>query len=299
MNVTRECDDLDREIDSLQNQGFRLDMIMPADSPREVQLSKNDEIVRLIHNCGPASLAADTAGSNDWITGRAGMMYRDLLPDRLGGKLIASHIRLTEGGTVPDDVHYHKIDFQLIYCLKGRIRVVYEDQGEPFWLEPGDCVLQPPEIRHRVLECVAGSEVLELSSPAEHETWVEHELALPTASCDPDRRFGRQHFVRSVAKNAPWLPSETEGIVERDLGISDATDGLVDVRIRRMKAAANLIEFGPPPGMIGLNFAVGGPEEVGVISDRPNTTLNEVSVDTDIEILRLEFRDTLRIDTER
>src|SRR5206468_11860225 len=38
------------------------------------------------------------AGGSDWITGRAGMEYRDLIPGRLGGKVIASHIRLTTGG---------------------------------------------------------------------------------------------------------------------------------------------------------------------------------------------------------
>ena len=127
------------------------------------------------------------------------MMYRDLLPDRLGGKLIASHIRLTEGGPVPDYVHYHKIEFQMIRCIKGRILLVYEDQGEPFWLEPGDWVIQPPEIRHRVLECEAGSEVIEISMPAEHETWVDHEMTLPTIEYRPDRDFGGQRFVRHVA----------------------------------------------------------------------------------------------------
>ncbi|HEY2846811.1 MAG TPA: cupin domain-containing protein, partial [Pyrinomonadaceae bacterium] len=113
---------------------------------------------------------------------------------------IASHIRLTDGGEVPDYVHYHKIDFQVIYCKKGRIKVVYEDQGEPFWLEAGDLVLQPPEIRHRVLECTAGAEVIEISSPAEHETWVEHELDLPNETVDRERLFGGRRFYRHVCR---------------------------------------------------------------------------------------------------
>ena len=37
-----------------------------------------------------------------WGVGRAGMRYRDLIPDRLGGAFIASHIRILEGGPVPD-----------------------------------------------------------------------------------------------------------------------------------------------------------------------------------------------------
>lgn len=139
---------------------------------------------------------------SEWITGRVGMLYRDLTPDGFKDQVIASHIRLPFDGEVPDHVHYHKVEFQLIYCLKGRIKVVYEDQGEPFWLEPGDLVLQPPEIRHRVLECEANSEVIEVTMPAEHETWVDHEMRLPTSDYRPDRDFSGQRFVRFIAQKA-------------------------------------------------------------------------------------------------
>jgi catechol 2,3-dioxygenase-like lactoylglutathione lyase family enzyme len=81
------------------------------------------------------------AGSAAWGEGRAGMQYRDLIPSRLGGRFVASHIRIPEGGPVPDYVHFHKIRFQMIYCRKGWTRLVYEDQGEPFLLQAGDCVL--------------------------------------------------------------------------------------------------------------------------------------------------------------
>lgn len=208
MAATRECDDLDKEIKSLLNDGYRLDMITPADSPREVQLSKNGKILRLVsmppaagknHPVGETPTPLLRKDGSLWAAGRAGMMYRDLLPDRIGGMMAVSHIRLTEGGQVPDYVHYHKIDFQMIRCIKGRIKVVYEDQGEPFWLEPGDWVIQPPEIRHRVLECDAGSEVIEVSIPAEHETWVDHEMRLPTSRYQPGRDFNGQHFVRFIA----------------------------------------------------------------------------------------------------
>jgi len=54
------------------------------------------------------------ADSEPWIIGRAGMLYRDLIDERLGGSIIASHIRIPDGGPVPDQVHYHTIGFQLI-----------------------------------------------------------------------------------------------------------------------------------------------------------------------------------------
>jgi quercetin dioxygenase-like cupin family protein len=105
-----------------------------------------------------------------WVVGRAGMEYRDLVPGRLGGAMIASHIRIPTGGPVPDMVHYHKVGFQLIFCIRGWVDVVYEDQGGPRRLYPGDCFVQPPEIRHRVLHASDGIEVIEIGVPAEHVT---------------------------------------------------------------------------------------------------------------------------------
>lgn len=200
--------DLDAEIEHYTNAlGYRLDMIFPADNPREALVSKGGESLRLVagakHNAQSQApqvlIDSGPLRGDEWIVGRAGMEYLDLIPARMDGRVIASHIRLTTGGEVPDYVHYHKVDFQMIRCIKGRIKVVYEDQGDPFWLEPGDWVIQPPEIRHRVLECVAGSEVIEISMPAEHETWIEHELTLPTADVRPEREFNDQRFVRYIA----------------------------------------------------------------------------------------------------
>jgi quercetin dioxygenase-like cupin family protein len=110
-----------------------------------------------------------------------------LIPGRLGGRFIASHIRIPGGGEVADYVHFHKIRFQMIYCRRGWVRVVYEDQGPSFVMHEGDCVLQPPEIRHRVLEASPGLEVIEIGASAEHETWRDHVLDLPTPRLRPQR----------------------------------------------------------------------------------------------------------------
>lgn len=177
----------------------------------------------------------------DWGVGRAGMQYRDLIPSRLGGRFIASHIRIPNGGPVPDYVHFHKIRFQMIFCKEGWTRLVYEDQGPEFILEAGDCVLQPPEIRHRVLEASAGLEVIEIGCPAVHETFADQAMELPTGRTIPDRDFGGQRFVRHIAKRAMWAAWPTlpgQGFESRDLGIDDATDGLAGVRVVRATGAA-------------------------------------------------------------
>jgi len=163
--------------------------------------------------------------------GRAGMGYRDLLPDRWGGRFIASHILIADGGEVADYVHFHRIRFQMIFVAAGWVEVVYEDQGEPFRMEAGDCVLQPPEIRHRVLRSSPGLEVIEIGCPAEHDTVAEHTVTLPTSTIDRDRDFGGQQFVRHIAAGAKTVSSVCGGFAERDTGIGAATNGLAGARV--------------------------------------------------------------------
>jgi len=207
-----------------------MDVIYPADAPRVAEISAYGIRIRLENDSGP--------GNNNWGRGRAGMQYRDLIPGRLGGRYIASNIRIQEGGPVPDYVHHHHVEFQMIYCYKGWVKVVYEDQGPPFVLEAGDCVLQPPHIRHRVLECSDSMEVIEVSSPAEHETLVEHDMDLPTSEIDRDRDFAGQRFVRHEQSKADWLPGPYAGFEARDTGIGAATGGLAAVQVIRPSATA-------------------------------------------------------------
>ena len=175
-----------------------------------------------------------------WIIGRAGMLYHDLIPDRLGGSIIASHIRIPEGGPVPDMVHYHSIGFQLIFCYSGWVKLVYEDQGPPFILKAGDCVTQPPQIRHRVLEASTMLEVIEIGVPAEHLTTIDHEMELPTQQYRPEREFQGQKFCHHLSKEAIWTPWKIEGFEHRDTGISEATKGVASVQVvRRLPTAMN------------------------------------------------------------
>lgn len=260
----------------IEELGFRLDGIGPADDPAHARLSghglnlqlersshsapgilriaagntpkprtltaPNGTWIELVAGDPPLSIPPPTPRASirrcerpdaGWTRGRAGMLYRDLIPDRAGGYLIASHIRIPEDGPVPDNVHHHAIGFQFIYGRRGRVRLVYEDQGEPFVLEPGDCVLQPPHIRHRVLEASDGLEVIELASPAAHQTWLDHDMPLPTGRHLPDRDYSGQTFVLHRAKETGWAPRKDTGIEARDIGLGKATGGLVNVHALR------------------------------------------------------------------
>jgi quercetin dioxygenase-like cupin family protein/predicted enzyme related to lactoylglutathione lyase len=168
-----------------------------------------------------------------WVVGRAGMHYRDLVPDRMGGAMIASHIRIPDGGPVPDMVHFHKVGFQLIFCIKGWVDVLYEDQGGLRRIGPGDCFIQPPEIRHRVMVASDGIEVIEIGVPADHVTEIDHDMTLPTPHLHPDRDWQGQRFVHNLAAGAPWVPHRLPGFQSRDTTIAAATGGAAGVRVVR------------------------------------------------------------------
>jgi mannose-6-phosphate isomerase-like protein (cupin superfamily) len=183
------------------------------------------------------------------------MLYRDLIPSRLGGRYIASHIGIREGGPVADWVHFHRIAFQLIVVRCGRVQVVYEDQGEPFVMEAGDMVLQPPGIRHRVLESSLGLEVVEITAPALHETFADHEMALPNGRLKPARDFGGQRFHRHIAKDATW--ATFNGGESQETAILDATGGLGHARTLRPDGSS-AIEVPAHDGELVFGFVLDG-----------------------------------------
>jgi quercetin dioxygenase-like cupin family protein len=203
--VVLGCEQLEPTLAFFAELGFRLQAILPADAPRiAVLVGRGLELELRVGALppgdiahAPPSLVVSRLADARWQTGRAGMRYRDLIPGRLGGRFVASHIHIPQGGPVADYVHFHQVHLQMIYCWRGWARLVYEDQGPPFLLEPGGCVLQPTTIRHQVLESSDNLEVIELASPAEHWTVADPDLSLPTPTLDPERRWAGQRFVHA------------------------------------------------------------------------------------------------------
>jgi len=132
-------------------------------------------------------------------------------------------------------VHYHTVGFQLIFCYKGWVDLVYEDQGKPFRLHAGCCVIQPPEIRHRVLYASDNIEVIEIGVPAEHVTTIDHDMELPNGLTNPDRRFQGQRFVHHKVEEAEWHPFRLYGFEARDTGVAKGTQGVAGVQVARRK----------------------------------------------------------------
>lgn len=207
--------------------GMRIE-IAQLRPPLQIPVTEHAFVVRRLQDQEP------------WVIGRAGMHYRDLIPSRLGGSIIASHIRIPHGGPVPDMVHYHTVGFQLIYCYKGWVDLVYEDQGPEFRLHAGDCVIQPPEIRHRVLYASDNIEVIEIGVPAEHITTIDHQMELPNNTINPNRTFKGQKFVHHKQAEASWFPFRIPGFTHRDTGINAGTNGVANVQVTKC-------ESGNPP----------------------------------------------------
>lgn len=263
------CEDLNVAIEALRRQGFRLDVIYPADDPQAAVLSRAGETVRLATAGAPPLSRGLPAFEPEFVLtragaalaqGRAGMLYRDLIPSRLGGRYVASHITIPEGGPVADWVHYHRIALQMIHVRRGWVRLLYEDQGEPFVMNEGDLVLQPPEIRHRVLESSAGLEVIEISAPALHETFADHDLALPNRE-RPERLFGSQRFLHHVASKTAWAPFN--GAEAQETAISDGTGGLAHARTIRAGNISEII-FQAHDGELVFGFVLDGSARLGV-----------------------------------
>jgi len=260
------ADPLDTTIEFLERLGFRLEEIAPADDPSEAVMTGHGLTLRLDRthrgavelalpagaapgrHVGPGGLVVEVTppgepdvpppapafvhtrlAESPFHPGRAGLLYRDLLPSRLGGRWIASHIRADRGGPVEDRVHHHQVRLQLIYCLSGEAELVYEDQGPAFAFRAGDLVLQPPGLRHRVLSASTGFEVVEVASPARHPTSIDHALILPAPGRAPDRLRSGQRFLHAVADRCPAERLES-GVEARDLGLHGASGGLATAR---------------------------------------------------------------------
>jgi hypothetical protein len=103
---------------------------------------------------------------------RAYAKYRDLgIADATHGLAQAHVIRLI-GPCNPAEVsklHYHDVEFQMVYVLKGWVKTYMEGQGETLMKE-GSAWTQPPRIKHLIMDYSDDVELLEVILPAEFKT---------------------------------------------------------------------------------------------------------------------------------
>jgi cupin domain len=79
--------------------------------------------------------------------------YRDLGIAPATGGMVQAHVIRFIPPFRPEEVstpHYHDVDFQMVYVLKGWIKSEFEGQGAHTFYA-GSCWIQPPKIKHTVL----------------------------------------------------------------------------------------------------------------------------------------------------
>jgi cupin domain len=98
--------------------------------------------------------------------------YRDLGIAAATNGLARAHVIKMIPPCDPAEVskrHYHDVEFQMIYVLKGWIKGEYDGAGVVTMRE-GSCWLQPPKIKHTVLDYSDDCELLEIILPADFKT---------------------------------------------------------------------------------------------------------------------------------
>src|ERR1700719_4421502 len=98
--------------------------------------------------------------------------YRDLGIAEASQGLARAHVIRLIGPCNPAEVsklHFHDVEFQMVYVLKGWVKTYMEGQGETL-MQEGSCWTQPPRIKHLILNYSDNCELLEVILPAEFKT---------------------------------------------------------------------------------------------------------------------------------
>jgi mannose-6-phosphate isomerase-like protein (cupin superfamily) len=120
--------------------------------------------------------------------------YRDLGIERATrGKVVAHVIRARPEKAPHGEWHWHDVDLQFVYVLKGWAVFEYEGVGR-VRMTAGTCFYQPPRIRHREIRHSKNLQMIEFVAPAKFKTHAVRQtkavlaVAKPAARKSPARR---------------------------------------------------------------------------------------------------------------
>jgi hypothetical protein len=98
--------------------------------------------------------------------------YRDLGVAEASHGLARAHVIRLIGPCNPAEVsklHFHDVEFQMVYVLKGWVKTYMEGQGETL-MKQGSSWTQPPRIKHLIMDYSDDVELLEIILPADFKT---------------------------------------------------------------------------------------------------------------------------------
>jgi quercetin dioxygenase-like cupin family protein len=137
--------------------------------------SKKKKVVRAVKRAKrPAQkFAVSHHRDEDFDAGlRTYSAYRDLgIAPATGGMVQAHVIRMTKPFDEAEVAipHYHDVEFQMVYVLKGWFASEFEGEGVHTF-HAGSCWIQPPKIKHTVRGYSDDCELLEIVLPADFDT---------------------------------------------------------------------------------------------------------------------------------
>ena len=103
---------------------------------------------------------------------RAYALYRDLGVAEASQGLARAHVIRLIGPCEPEVVsklHFHDVDFQMVYVLKGWVKTYLEGVGETTF-KMGSSWTQPSRIKHLIMDYSDDVELLEVILPADFKT---------------------------------------------------------------------------------------------------------------------------------
>jgi hypothetical protein len=98
--------------------------------------------------------------------------YRDLGVAEASAGVARAHVIRLIGPCEPEVVsklHFHDVDFQMVYVLKGWVKTYLEGVGETTFNE-GSSWTQPSRIKHLIMDYSDDVELLEVILPADFKT---------------------------------------------------------------------------------------------------------------------------------
>jgi len=103
---------------------------------------------------------------------RAYAHYRDLGVAEASRGVARAHVIRLIGPCDPAEVsklHFHDVDFQMVYVLKGWVKTYMEGVGETTF-QTGSSWTQPSRIKHLIMDYSDDVELLEVILPADFKT---------------------------------------------------------------------------------------------------------------------------------
>jgi hypothetical protein len=98
--------------------------------------------------------------------------YRDLGVAEASSGVARAHVIRLIGPCDPDVVsklHFHDVDFQMVYVLKGWVKTYLEGVGETTF-QTGSSWTQPSRVKHLIMDYSDDVELLEVILPADFKT---------------------------------------------------------------------------------------------------------------------------------